>query len=368
MFFLARKNLFQEKTRLLISVGGVAFSVLLMILLQGLNIGFSNILGQYFETVPTDLWVASANTGNIMDPSFLQPDLGKKLEAIPGVAEAKPFGMQNATTYINGKGLAFYLVAYDPANGTGTPGKVSEGKATPSQGEIVMDRITAKSNNIKLGDTVPFPGQGLKVVGFSEGTFLLSSSFAFINKADAKTIYSLPTTTNYWLVSVKPGVDVAAVKSAIDTQIPNVNAHTKSHFIQVNVDLVKGIVQPIFSALVVLGALIGTTIIGLTIFTSTIEKAKEYGVLKALGLKNRQLYVIVMQQALIATTLGYLIGALLAFALKGFITDAVPQFLTDIRVIDLAWIFAVTLFMAIVASYLPMRRLNQIDPTEVFRS
>lgn len=274
MFFLAYKNLFQERARLLISVGGVAFSVLLMILLQGLNIGFSNILGQYFETVPTDLWVASANTGNIMDPSFLQPDLGKKLEAIPGIAEAKPFGMQNATTYINGKGLAFYLVAYDSANGTGTPGQVSEGKATPSQGEMIMDRITAKSNNIKLGDTVPFPGQGLKVVGFSEGTFLLSSSFAFINKADAKTIYSLPTTTNYWLVSVKPGVDVAAVQSAINSRTPSVNAHTKSHFIQVNVDLVKGIVQPIFSALVVLGALIGTTIIGLTSLLQPLKRLK----------------------------------------------------------------------------------------------
>lgn len=90
--------------------------------------------------------------------------------------------------------------------------------------------------------------------------------------------------------------------------------------------------------------------------------------MKALGLKNRQLYVIVVQQALIATTIGYLIGAVLAFALKGFITDAVPQFLTDIRFIDLAWIFAVTLFMANVASYLPMRRLNKIDPAEVFRS
>ncbi len=368
MFFLARKNLFQEKTRLLISVGGVAFSVLLMILLQGLNIGFSNMLGQYFETVHTDLWVASANTGNIMDPSFLQPDIGKKLTAIPGVADAKPFGMQNATTYINGKGLAFYLVAYDSVNGTGAPGSVSEGSTTPNQGEIIIDRIMAKSNKIKLGDTIPFPGKKLKVVGFSEGTFLLSSSFAFINKADATTIYSLPTTTNYWLVKVRPDTDVLKVQSAINRQIPGVYAHTKSHFIQVNVDLVKSIVQPIFSALVVLGALIGTTIIGLTIFTSTIEKAREYGVLKALGLKNRQLYLIVMQQAIIATTLGYLIGALLAYSLKGFIADAVPQFLVDIRVIDLSWIFAVTLFMAIVASYLPMRRLNKIDPAEVFRS
>ena len=40
MFFIARRDLFQEKVRLFISVGGVAFSVLLMIILQGL--GFDN--------------------------------------------------------------------------------------------------------------------------------------------------------------------------------------------------------------------------------------------------------------------------------------------------------------------------------------
>lgn len=58
MFKIALRNLLQEKTKLAISVGGVAFSVVLMIVLQGLSVGFSNVLGQYFNTVPADLWVA----------------------------------------------------------------------------------------------------------------------------------------------------------------------------------------------------------------------------------------------------------------------------------------------------------------------
>ncbi|MBI2798036.1 ABC transporter permease [Candidatus Saccharibacteria bacterium] len=365
---MARKNLFQEKTRLAISVGGVAFSVLLMIMLQGLNAGFSNILGQYLGLVSTDLWVASANTGNIMDPSFLPPTLGERLEKIDGVASARPFGMQNITTNVNGKDLAFYMIAYDSSTDAGKPLKVGEGQTTPGSGEIVIDRIVAKSNKIKIGDSITFADKKLKVVGLSEGTFILSTSFAFINKTDASAVYALPTTTNYWLVSVTPGADVQKVQAAINSQIPGVNAHIKDHFVQVNINLIRDIVTPVFGALVVLGALIGLAVIGLTIFTSTIEKAKEYGVLKAIGLKNRQLYAVVIEQALIAATLGFILGAALAYALNPLIVSAVPQFVTQLRPLDIAWIFGITVVIAIASSYIPLRRLNQIDPAEVFRS
>ncbi len=368
MFYVAIRNLFQEKTRLAISIGGVAFSVVLMILLQGISVGYGNVLGQYFETVPTDLWVAKANTGNIMDPSFLPLSIGQQLTSIDGVASAKPFGMQGLSTTVNGKGLPFYVISYDAANNVGQPDRVSQGKSVPDKGEIIIDRIIAKSYKIKLGDSIPFSAQQLKVVGYSEGTYLLSSSFAFINKQDAASLFSLPDTTNYWLVQLKPGTDVQAAQTAISKQIPEAYAHTKGHFVQVNIDVVKDIVKPVFGALVVLGALIGTVVIGLTIFTSTIEKSKEYGILKAIGLKNRQLYLIVIEQALTAVFIGYAIGVALVFALNPLITNAVPQFLTQIRLIDLVWIFAVTILMALVASYIPMRRLSKIDPAEVFRA
>ena len=151
MFILARKNLLQEKARFFISIGGVSFSVLLMIILQGLSVGISHVIGQYFESVPADLWVAHASTGNIMDTSILPLSLGPKLEKVSGVASVKPFGMQSLTTTVNGKMLDAYLVSYNPASGAGQPPEVSQGKSVPGKGEIIVDRIAARSNHIKLG-------------------------------------------------------------------------------------------------------------------------------------------------------------------------------------------------------------------------
>src|SRR3712207_8259794 len=41
---------------------------------------------------------------------------------------------------------------------------------------------------------------------------------------------------------------------------------------------------------------VGTAIIGLIIYTATVEKTREYGILKAIGLSNRRLYSLVFQQ------------------------------------------------------------------------
>lgn len=364
---IAAKNLFQEKTRFLISIGGVAFSVLLMIFLQALNIGFGQVMGEYLSTIPTDLWVAHVNTGNIMDPSILPLSLGPQLRRVDGVASAKPLGTQSVTTEVNDKDLEFYLIAYDQKNSYGKLAQVSGGKTTPDKGEIIVDRITAKSNHVKLGDHLVFARRSFKVVGFSEGTYMMGPSIAFVNIDDSR-VYTLPGTTNYWLVNVKSGFSVKKVQDAIAKQVPGVTVHTKAHFDKLNVDVIKDVVVPVFMALVLLGALIGTAVIGLTIFTSTIEKSREYGILKAIGLKNRQLYLIVLEQAIITAVIGFALGVTLALILNPIITNAVPQFITQIRAFDIAWISVVTLAMAVVSSYIPIRRMSKIDPAEVFKA
>jgi putative ABC transport system permease protein len=65
---------------------------------------------------------------------------------------------------------------------------------------------------------------------------------------------------------------------------------------------------PIVSVLVVIGFVGGVAVIGLTIYTATMEKSREYGVLKALGASNGRLYRIVSHQALISGVLGYILG------------------------------------------------------------
>src|SRR3989344_7584310 len=124
----------------------------------------------------------------------------------------------------------------------------------------------------------------------------------------------------------------------------------------------------IIFVLVLVSIAVGIAVIGLTIYTSTIEKAREYGVLKAIGLRNRQLYNVVIQQALITGVIGFVVGTGLAFGLGVSIGKYVPQFVSQIWCFDVVWILALTLLMSTLAAYIPIRRLARIDPAEVFRA
>jgi hypothetical protein len=58
---LARRNLFSEKARFAISVAGVGFAVLLILIVLALYRGFSRS-GQTFKDLPGDLWVVQQGT------------------------------------------------------------------------------------------------------------------------------------------------------------------------------------------------------------------------------------------------------------------------------------------------------------------
>lgn len=367
MWFIALRNLLQEKTRLIISVGGVAFSVTLIMILAGLYQGWQNKIGEYIRAVPADIWVMQSGSEDLFHtPSILPLNLAEDLKHVEGVASAKPFNARRLVATVNDSKLNLYVVAFDSANDVGKPARIVDGKPSPGQGEIIIDRSQRKK--IKLGDSVMAAGQTLKVVGFSEGGDLVTSSFAFALKDDLNKIQKLPEAANLFVIEVNPGEDPDKVMENIKSKVPNVEAVTKDKYVSNNTKIVTDNFLPVILVLLVIGVVVGIAVIGLTIFTSTIEKSREYGVLKAIGMKNRQLYTVVIEQALIAGLIGYAVGAGLAFGLGGGLGQYVPQFVTQIRWFDVAWVFGLTLLMSVVAAYLPIRRIARIDPAEVFKS
>lgn len=367
MLLIARKNLFQEKTRFLISIGGVAFSVALIMVLTSLYQGWSNKIGEYIRTVPADVWVMQSGTEELFHtPSVLPLKTGDKIEQIEEVASAKPFNARRVALNLHNHDVNLYIIAYDSGNDIGKPARIVEGKATPGPGEIIVDK--SQKRKLAIGDNIKVVNQELKVVGYADGGDLVTSSFAFAQKAELNKIQDLPNATNFFAVQLKSGADTEKAVATIKSEVSGVNAMTKQEFVDSNVAIISDTFLPVILVLLVIGVAVGVAVIGLTIFTSTIEKAKEYGVLKAIGMKNRQLYGVVMQQALIAGLTGYVVGTGLAFLLGATVGQAVPQFVSQIRAIDLVWVLALTFVMSTLAAYIPIRRLSHIDPAEVFRA
>jgi putative ABC transport system permease protein len=369
MLFLATKNFFQEKTRTIISIGGVAFSVVLIMVLQGLYQGWSNKIGEYIKTVPADLWIMQAGAEDMFHtPSVLSLDYERKIKAINGVASVNPFTGRRVVFQVSEEDVNMYVVGYDKVKDTGKPARVVEGKSVPDEGEIIVDRVPAKTKNIRVGDTLNIAERQFKVVGLSEGGDVVTFSFAFATQEETQELQKLPDATNFFLVTLVPGANIESVRAEIMNTFPELAAVTKETFVANNTKIISDSFLPVIFVLLLIGIAVGIAVIGLTIFTSTVEKAKEYGVLKAIGMRNRQLYTVVMQQALIAGILGFILGVILAFILQIVVGAYVPQFVSQIQPRDIIWIFFLTITMSIVASYIPIRRISSIDPAEVFKS
>ncbi len=367
MFLIAIRNLFQEKTRLAISVGGVAFSVTLIMVLAGLYQGWNNKLSEYIRTVPADIWVMQRGSEELFHtPSLLPSSLGRDLLKVDGVRDVKPFNARRIAVSANGKEFQLYVVGYDPADNSGQPARVVQGKSIASAGEIIIDR--SQSKKVKIGDYINAAGDKLKVVGFSEGGDLVITSFAFTTPEELNKIQKLPDAVNEFWVTLKPGADASRVIGDIEARLPNVTAVTRDQFVKSNTAIISDSFLPVILVLVFVSIAVGVAVIGLTIFTSTIEKSREYGVLKAIGLSNRQLYNVVIEQALVAGIVGFGVGTGLAFGLGATVGKYVPQFVSQIRAFDVVWIFLLTLAMSVLAAFTPIRRLAHIDPAEVFKS
>jgi putative ABC transport system permease protein len=233
MFFLARKNLTQEKTRLIISVGGVAFSVALIMVLTGLYQGWRNKIGEYIRTVPADAWVMQSGSQELFHtPSILPLSVADKISQVDGIESVKPFNARRVDIMVKDKGLSLYVIAYDSTNDIGKPARIVEGIASPGSGEIIIDRSQHKK--VKIGDVINVAQQELKVVGYSEGGDLVTSSFAFAQKSELNKIQELPNATNFFVVNIKPGFETSTVIQNIKQTIPGVDAVSKDTFVNNN--------------------------------------------------------------------------------------------------------------------------------------
>lgn len=367
MISIALRNLFGEKTRLLISIGGVAFSVMLILIILSLYRGWQIKSTQYIREIETDVWVTQDGAVDITSSaSIIYPEIANQIEQIDGVLEANKFLGRPLQLTVKGRDTNAYLTGFDPDNPVTGPKNVVEGRDDLKKGEIVVDRVLARNNDLVLGDLIEIFDKPYKIVGIAEGANMFVFQFSFVNMEDAKEIFNTGELFTYYLLQVAESKQSEVIERI--NEIPGVSAFTKKEFVDKNKRFIDEVFLPIITVLVIISMFVGTTVIGLTIYTATIEKSREFGVLKALGASNTQVYRIIFEQAIVSGAIGYLLGVALTYLLLWLIPMYAPAFVTVTLMSDMALVFVISLGMSIVASYTPVRRIVKIDPALVFKS
>ncbi|KKT78212.1 MAG: ABC transporter permease [Microgenomates group bacterium GW2011_GWB1_44_8] len=388
MVSIARKNLFAEKPRFLVTSLGVAFSVLLILFLLGIYTAFSNMATSYLKSTGADIIVAQKGAKS-MTHTFSILDKNK-IGLVESISGGEAYGLVARTTNvlvteedgtkivdfpgrkkgenIKGKKAQVSIIGFDINSYIGGPKVILAGAASPGDGEIIVDKVFARQNDLWIGDQIEVFDKVLTISGITEKQNVLIYSRGFMELSEAKEIFRDRNSVNFILVKLADPSQAKTIADRLDKQIDGISAYETNEFAKMNGEEITNNFLPIILVITIIGFLTGAVVVGLTIYTSTLEKIREYGVLKAIGATNKQLFFIVLEQALWFCGVGLIAGLFLTWIVTSVATEVVPVIMAEYNLSIYMIVVALTLLMSILASFVPIKRISGIDPATIFKS
>ncbi|HMD91514.1 MAG TPA: FtsX-like permease family protein [Trebonia sp.] len=237
--------------------------------------------------------------------------------------------------------------------------------AALASGALLIDSTTASNKHLAVGDAVPvrFAETGpatLRVGGVYQANALIGSYL--VSNAVFLAHFRSPTVDAVLLkTDGSTGVETA-VQNAL-AGYPNVQVQTRAQFQQSQVSSVNQLLGLVYAllALAVIIALIG---IVNTLMLSVLERTREIGLLRAVGMRRRQVRSMIRSEAVILAIFGALIGivvgTLMGLALvsalrsQGFNETSVP-------VSQLIIFVVLAALLGLLAASWPARRAAKLD-------
>jgi putative ABC transport system permease protein len=290
------------------------------------------------------------------------------LQEVPGVAAAQPLLARTMQVGSASNTGTFGFVMALPEGPLQTATSDAFGvQSLPGKGQVILSDLVAEDISAGRGDRVYIGTRSLEVAEVSplvEGF----SGAVFVSAQDAPALFGHPGAFSFALVTTSPGSDVERVEATIENQVPGTNALTPEEFANAIRREVQEGFLPIVAVLIGVAFVVGLAVIALTIYTSTVERVRDYGVLKAVGASPRQLFAVVLRQSIVVALIGFAAGSLLAYVAGTLIQDSIPEFATIYRWQDVLAVFGAALVMSALAAIVPIRRVAQVDPATVFRA
>lgn len=368
MLRLALRNLLQNKVRLAVSVSGVALALTLILALDAIFLGAQQRLSAFIDESRADVIVAQRGVRTMhMSGSVLPATVVNELRALPGVGAVNPILYVASPVVVGTKRAPAYVIGVAPDATLGAPWRIAEGAAMPGPGEAVIDRLVADEARVGIGDTVKILGRDFRIAGLAEGTVTLTNSVAFISMEDFADVRGGAPIVSYVLVQAAPGEPASVLARRIEAALPAVTALPREEFSREERSLTRDMMTDVITVMNLVGFLIGLSVLALTVYIATFARRAEFGVLKAIGAGNRQLYAVVIMQAAGSVALGLVIGVAFTLLLARAVPLAAPELTLTVSPASVSQVAALSFVIAALAAVLPIRQIAGLDPAMVFR-
>jgi putative ABC transport system permease protein len=370
---LAWRNLAHDRSRLVVTMVGVVFAVVLIAIQIGLYLGFVESATTIITHTRTDLWMVAKGTRNFEITVPIHEREAYLARSVPGVAHAEGLMVQFVPwKKPEGGDESVLLVGFDLNRGLAGPWNLVEGdlEALRRPDTVVVDRLFADKLGVRgPGDQVEINGHRARVVALTQGIRSFTTSpWVFTAARTAQEMSGFDSSQwNYVIAAVAAGHDPDEVRNTLSAAIPRADVYTSQELAETTRDYWLFTTGAGASVLVsaVLGLLVGAVIVAQVLYATTVDHLSEFGTLRAMGAPRGFVYRVILSQAAISATVGHLIGIAIAMALsKGSEAGSVLILVTPQLALGL---YLVTLTMCMGASIVSIRKAMTIDPAMVFQ-
>ncbi|HOW69296.1 MAG TPA: ABC transporter permease [Phycisphaerae bacterium] len=375
---IALHNLIHDKHKLVLALVGIMFSVVLITLQLGILTNATHNAGGLVNNAGADVWVMQCGTRNVDQCETLSERRYYQVITVPGVAWAERLVVQFSPWKLpNGQQSTVTLVGLEPDSRLNLPWGMAVGQRDDifHQNGIIIDkrersRYGSAERPLSVDDRLEIGGHRARVAGFSSGvgTFTFAP-YVFTSYKRAQESGKLrPDSTKYVLVKALPGLSAEELRDRILQRVNEVDAFTTTEFAAktsyywlISTGMGLGVI-----AAATISLIVGTVIVGQTMYSATIERLHEYGTLKALGMSNIALAGVVVRQAIMTGLIGYAGGAAIAYSVGNRLSQYnVP---VEVPLALLAVMLVVAVGMCVVASVSSVVRVFRLEPAIVFRN
>ncbi len=361
---------------------GILTAIIISIYLIGIELGMFFYLADIIGGIVgnsnpkyAQVFVVKKQTENINQLSPFDVRWVNQLRSIEGVGDTHGFVITNVNTrFPNGKDAPAMIIGSDYPTLAAGPyadliysGSIESLAAPQIVSTDFYDNKTLRYD-VELGTRFEINGKSATAGVITRDAKGFTSPLIYTTTDKARYYTGMsPSMVSGVIVTVSDPAKIDLVVDNINNIAPDLKAWSAEKIRTttiVNVMTANNMGMS-FATLVLFGIISGFFIIGLTMYSVTYDRIKDYGTLKAIGASGKYITRLVITQSIIYAILGYLVSLLLLIISKigmakgGLIISLTPGLL--------GFLFFTTLIISVGSSYFSIRKLKKVEPSSVFR-
>ncbi|MCM1538914.1 MAG: ABC transporter permease [bacterium] len=353
---LAWKELIYSKKKYILIELIIVLLVFMVLFLSGLVEGLGRAVTSGIEDMDADYFLLSDSAEGLITVSDLDMDVCAQAAAQTD-AELALLDIQRMYLTKAGGTEKLNVTYFAIESGSFLEPDVEEGVQfgdTDVKNPIILDD-DYRAEGIQTGDVVADSSTGMEftVIGFAKDQMYGHTSIGFVT---TDTYTELRTMLNPFY---EPSCHAVVIRG---TDVENIRIEGAEVISKADiVEAIPSYMAEHMTITMIIWVLVIVTavVIGVFYYILTIQKQKQFGVMKAIGVEMRSLTCMVVSQVGMLAVFGAVIAALLTYGMAAALPQAMPFYLKNKNVCILLVVFVL---ISIASSLISMHNIAKVDP------